>query len=247
MAGLTAEPLVVEHAGATLTVLPEPGGAMAALRGSLRDGHMGVSAPHEGLGALPAAVAEAREALDVAWHFDRSSTLRHFEGLGPLRMLARVPVSELTAFYREVLAPLDALSEEFRKTPLATLELLLATGLNVAETARSGGWHYNTVRYRVARLIDLLGPFTQDCPTLEARRAEGRRTRCVNLGPGQRRLRPRFDHHAAGGHHPALRRLHPQRIGGRLGVECDEIGAAARRRLVAAHAHDGSGVVAHHA
>ena len=168
VAGLTAEPLVVEYAGATLAVLAEPGGGLARVRSSLRDRHMGVSAPREGVGALPQAVAEAREALDAARRFDGSRRVRHFEDLGSLRMLARVPVGELIAFHHEVLGPLDALSEELREPLLATLELLLATGLNLAETGRRGGWHYNTVRYRVARLMDLFGPFAEDGATVEA-------------------------------------------------------------------------------
>jgi purine catabolism regulator len=160
--------LVVEHAGAFLAVLPHPGEALASLQPALAGGHTGVSSPHEGLEALPAAVAEADEALAAARRFDRQVPLRHFEDLGPLRMLARVPADELDAFHHDVLGPLDALADDLRGTLLTTLELLLSTGLNVAETSRRGGWHYNTVRYRVARLSELLGPFVADGARLEA-------------------------------------------------------------------------------
>jgi purine catabolism regulator len=160
--------LVVEHAGAFLAVLPHPGGALEALQPALAGGHAGVSSPYDGLEALPAAVAEADEALAAARRFDRQVVLRHFEDLGPLRMLSRVPADELEAFHRDVLGPLDALAPELHATMLDTLDLLLVTGLNVAETARRGGWHYNTVRYRVARLTELLGPFIADGARLEA-------------------------------------------------------------------------------
>jgi purine catabolism regulator len=159
---------VVEHAGAFLAVLPHPGDALESLRPALAKGHTGVSSPHEGLEALPAAVAEADEALAAARRFDRQVPLRHFEDLGPLRMLARIPAGELEAFHRDVLGPLDTLADDVHASLLSTLDLLLATGLNVAETSRRGGWHYNTVRYRVARLAELLGPFIADGARLES-------------------------------------------------------------------------------
>jgi PucR family transcriptional regulator, purine catabolism regulatory protein len=168
IAGLVDESLVVQHGNASLAVLSEQRDGLDLLTRALKLGHVGVSAPHEGLTALPDAVAEAREALDAARLFDGRTVVRRFEQLGPLRMLARVPPDELAAFHRHVLAPLDGLPDEVRETLIPTLELLLATGMNVAETARRGGWHYNTVRYRVARISELLGPLIDEGPCLEA-------------------------------------------------------------------------------
>jgi PucR family transcriptional regulator, purine catabolism regulatory protein len=156
--------LVVRHGDALLAVLPDPSEAAESLAGV----HVGLSAVHVGVDALPTAVAEAEEALRAARLFDDRVNLRRFEELGPLRMLAHVDPDELQAFHTEVLAPLDALADDVRSKLVRTLELLLATGLNVAETARRGGWHYNTVRYRVARLTELLGPFFTDGTRLES-------------------------------------------------------------------------------
>jgi purine catabolism regulator len=160
--------LAVHQDDASLAVLPHPGADLDALEHALEDVHLGVSLPHTGLDELPVALAEAREALRAARRFDRRVRLRRFEDLGLLQMLSHMPTEELARYHRDVLRPLDTQPDDARATLLATLELLLETGLNVAETARRGGWHYNTVRYRVTRLSELLGPFMTDGTSLES-------------------------------------------------------------------------------
>jgi purine catabolism regulator len=132
------------------------------------DVHVGCSGPQGSVRELPGGLDAAREALEAAERFDRRMRARRHPDLGPLRFLVAAPESELRAFADDVLGPLERI-EAGADGPLhATLVALLATGLNVAATARNGGWHYNTVRYRLRRLRELLGPFGEDGALLHA-------------------------------------------------------------------------------
>ncbi|HEX4807052.1 MAG TPA: helix-turn-helix domain-containing protein, partial [Conexibacter sp.] len=112
--------------------------------------------------ALRDALREAEAALRGVRRFGGGAEIGRYAPQDPLQVLAAVPGRELERFAADQLAPLRELDAESAGVLLRTLEALLASGLNVAETARTGGWHYNTVRYRVRRLTELLGDFMED-------------------------------------------------------------------------------------
>jgi purine catabolism regulator len=86
----------------------------------------------------------------------------HFDSLGVHRLLSLVPdTAELKSFAAEVLSELVADTAEAADLRM-TLQTLLDTNLNVAETARLLHFHYNTLRYRISKLERILGPFSTD-------------------------------------------------------------------------------------
>ncbi|WP_436770761.1 helix-turn-helix domain-containing protein [Yinghuangia sp. YIM S09857] len=123
----------------------------------------GISRPVRGIEALPAAYEQARRAVAAGRRLQGPGAVTDFDRLGVFRLLSLLPVDgELERFAAEILGPLaepqDAETGELRRT----LQVLLETNLNVAETSRRLYVHYNTLRYRIGKLERLVGPFTQD-------------------------------------------------------------------------------------
>ncbi|MGQ0803492.1 MAG: PucR family transcriptional regulator [Actinomycetota bacterium] len=123
---------------------------------------IGVSRPVAGAMKVAEGYWQARKALDVGETLMIENGLVHFDDLGAFRVLSLIrDEAEVDAFVREVLGDLvepHQRSEEM----LETLEELFDHNLNVAETARAMHYHYNTMRYRIERLQEALGPFTTD-------------------------------------------------------------------------------------
>jgi purine catabolism regulator len=111
---------------------------------------------------IAAAYAQARKAVSVGRRVHGNGSTSHFDSLGVHRLLSLVPdTGELKSFATEVLGALSRDSAEAADLRI-TLQTLLDTNLNVAETARLLHFHYNTLRYRIAKLERMVGPFTSD-------------------------------------------------------------------------------------
>ncbi|MBM6402857.1 helix-turn-helix domain-containing protein [Phycicoccus sp. CSK15P-2] len=123
----------------------------------------GVSRTVTSLADLPRAYDEALTAVRVGRQVDGGSGTAHFDRLGINRLLALVPDSaDLRRFVTESLGELATDDVPEHADLRNTLTVLLDTNLNVAETARRLFFHYNTLRYRIAKLERMLGPFTTD-------------------------------------------------------------------------------------
>lgn len=121
---------------------------------------VGMSRQCSGPDGVAAAYTQATTAVRVGRQVDGGESVTHFDSLGVYRLLSLVEnEAELESFARETLRELADDTAEARDLR-RTLDLLLATNINVAETARSLHFHYNTLRYRINKLERVLGPFT---------------------------------------------------------------------------------------
>lgn len=121
---------------------------------------VGLSRPHRGPLGIPHAYQEARVALRVGQRMQGQDAVTAYDDLGLFKLLAQVDESELQTFADETLGSLMALPEPERRELIKTLETLIEHNMNMAETARHLHYHYNTLRYRLAKLERLLGPFS---------------------------------------------------------------------------------------
>ncbi|GAA4584218.1 PucR family transcriptional regulator [Planotetraspora phitsanulokensis] len=123
----------------------------------------GLSRVSNGADSLPAAYGQALKAARVGRQLHGSGAVAHFDELGVYRLLSLVnDTDELHAFVRETLGSLAGDDDVENADLRRTLQVLLDTNLNVAETARRLHFHYNTLRYRIGKLERLLGNFTED-------------------------------------------------------------------------------------
>ncbi|HKA68256.1 MAG TPA: PucR family transcriptional regulator ligand-binding domain-containing protein [Actinomycetes bacterium] len=135
----------------------------ADLTASKHSFSVGVSRVVGHTGALPDGYEQARQALRVGKKMHGRGTVVGFDELGVYRLLSLVPDgAELRSFVRETLGQLAENDDAETKDLRHTLQVLLDTNLNVAETARALHYHYNTLRYRIGKLERMLGPFTTD-------------------------------------------------------------------------------------
>jgi len=120
----------------------------------------GISRAAEELGDFRRAYNEARQSFEIgrALARNRSSTVTHYEDLGLLRF---AQVSETSvgihSYCTDMLGPLLEHDRRSSAPLVDTLRVFLESNQNHAEAARALGIHYNSLRYRLDRIKQLLG------------------------------------------------------------------------------------------
>ena len=129
----------------------------------LGPGHfsVGVGRPVRDPLQLPASFREAQLALEGGIWEEGPGVTRTFEDLGVERLLAACPPDDLADFVATTLGPLLEYDRAQGGELVPTLAAWLETR-SVAETARRIYAHYNTVRKRLERIEELLGPVLTD-------------------------------------------------------------------------------------
>src|SRR5690606_25453305 len=107
----------------------------------------GISRVAQDAGALPGAYGQALKAARVGRQLHGAGAIADFDELGVYRLLSLVKdTGELHAFVKETLGPLAGDDDPDNADLRRTLQVLLETNLNVAETARRLHFHYSALR-----------------------------------------------------------------------------------------------------
>lgn len=119
---------------------------------------VGVGRARSRLSELPASYDEAMKALAVGREVGAPNGVVLFDELGIYRLLhAIAPPGELWRYCEDLLGPLLDQDRARGSNLLRTLETYLRNDRNIAATARDLFIHYNTLRYRLTRIEELLG------------------------------------------------------------------------------------------
>jgi PucR family transcriptional regulator, purine catabolism regulatory protein len=110
---------------------------------------------------LHASFLEARRALVVGRWGHGPGRLTIFEELGVDRLLVTVPDAEISAYCAAMLGRLEAYDSTHGTNLVDTLETFLASR-NAALAARQLYVHYNTLKNRLDRIEEIIGPYLDD-------------------------------------------------------------------------------------
>ena len=136
----------------------------AARLGDIRVG-VGVGRPVADPLRLDTSLREAVLAIEVGRWQEGAGAARLFDELGMERLLVGCSEADLDGFVEQTLGALLDYDRSYDGELVATLRAWIDTR-SVAETARRVFAHYNTIRKRLERIEELLGPVLSDARRL---------------------------------------------------------------------------------
>lgn len=111
-----------------------------------------------GLTGLQASYREAMQALQIGRNVWPDAETYYFEELGVWRLLGNIAdKNELKAFVKETIAPIIEYDKERGTELIKTLEMYFECQGNLKQVAEKMFIHYNTVLYRLERIVQITG------------------------------------------------------------------------------------------
>jgi purine catabolism regulator len=160
--------LVADAGGSALRDLASAVHADVARRVPGLVASVGVGRPVADPLELRVSYPQARHALSVGRWAHGPGRVTTFDELGLDRLLVALPAAEAASFRDAALGELEAYDAAHGTSLVTTLDAYL-TSRNAALAARQLYLHYNTLKNRLARIEDLIGPVLDDpdqCLTL---------------------------------------------------------------------------------
>lgn len=106
---------------------------------------------------------QAKEALEIGRQIHDGGHMWHFDELGIYRILTNLRESaEIKRFRKEILGGLLSYDEERGSDLVHTLETYFENNQEMSRTADHLHIHYNTLRYRLRRIEEIVGSFRDD-------------------------------------------------------------------------------------
>ncbi len=120
----------------------------------------GISSHVSDLAGFRQAYECAEQSLEIGRAFQEQSTsaVTHYEDLGLFRIVSLTESSaSLQRFCQDAIGPLISYDAEHGTELVKTLRVFLEQSQNLAQTAKALHIHYNTLRYRLDRVQEILG------------------------------------------------------------------------------------------
>ena len=119
---------------------------------------IGISRFYDELLDLPLALIEAQKSLAIGTTVWPENSLFHYENMGFYRLIVnQTTPEELQDFYQDMLEPLVFYDQTNDTNLVPTLKTFLEQNGSISLTSQKLFVHYNTVKYRITQIEELLG------------------------------------------------------------------------------------------
>lgn len=120
---------------------------------------MGISSAGADLKEFRHAYNCARQSLEIGRVFQgkAGACVTHYEDLGILRIISPTESSSIERFCEDTIGAVLAYDKQNGTALIETLRVFLEQNQNLAQAAKALNIHYNTLRYRLDRIRELLG------------------------------------------------------------------------------------------